>query len=244
MRTAALYIHGRIVVGRSHLEAFEQLSEEEKCSNDISSGFFDNETGEFAGYDAREHFYNKKILLIRHGKSHQDSLDPGLCEDGVSEVEKVLKHLSSFDLEGFMGYTSPLLRCLETTRPISESTGVRFAVRPELMETPTFLEPGESYWVQSRKEEFPEYDWPAGEGWDVHYESYNSFRDRTHQILKKLPNRTILISHRGVVTNMAKLALCDEKVTQCGVPTASVTYIDNREVKCLGRTLYENDCEV
>lgn len=45
-KVAALYCNGRLVTGRSHLDAWEQLSEEEK-EGQITSGFFDLDTKEF-----------------------------------------------------------------------------------------------------------------------------------------------------------------------------------------------------
>ena len=45
-KIAALYCNGRLVTGRSHLDAWEQLSEEEK-EGQITSGFFDLDSKEF-----------------------------------------------------------------------------------------------------------------------------------------------------------------------------------------------------
>lgn len=45
-KVAALYCNGRLVTGRSHLDAWEQLSEEEK-EGQITSGFFDLNSREF-----------------------------------------------------------------------------------------------------------------------------------------------------------------------------------------------------
>lgn len=45
-KVAALYCNGRLVTGRSHLDAWEQLSEEEK-EGQITSGFFDLDSKEF-----------------------------------------------------------------------------------------------------------------------------------------------------------------------------------------------------
>lgn len=242
MRVAALYIRGRIVVGRCHLDAFEQLSEEEKCAQDISSGFLNEETGEFSGYEAKEHFFNKKIMLMRHGKSHQDDLDPALCDQGIEEIHSLVQQLNHFDLTDFVGYTSPLLRCLMTAEIVAKATGLRFSVHPRLMENPYSLEPEEVLYIESRRHQFPNYEWPVERGWDLKHETKSEFRERTLGVLKTLPSKAILVSHRGVVLNMAKLALCDEKVMQHGIPTASLTYIDNREVKCLGKTTCEDNC--
>lgn len=201
------------------------------------SGFYDPDTGEFCADIYRDHFYQKKILLIRHGQAEKDKLNPSLTAQGISETQEVTKCLGRFDLADYTCYVSPLKRCLETARIIAESSQLTFEVNPQIMETPTFLEEGESFELESRKHEFPEFEWPEDAGWTVAYEEQERFLDRVASVLQKLPEHSILVSHFGVVTNMAKLALCGEKCREKGVPTASLTFIDNQEVKCFGKVI-------
>lgn len=237
MRKAALYIQGRIVLGSSHLDAFEQLSEDEKSSESLSSGFFDEETNEFQGYMEEEHFFNKEILLMRHGRVEDGCEDPDLSPEGHSQVAATGRLLDEMNLDGFMGFCSPMLRCLRTAAFVSEYTGVHFRVEPDMMEPPPFLTPGDSFFLPTRHSTFPQYDWPTDSGWIVGHETTKAFISRISQVLRRLPKRSIIISHSGFVINMAKLALCNETVTKCGVPTASLTHIENREVRCLGKNL-------
>lgn len=243
MRIAALYIHGRVVLGASHLDAFEQLTPEEKDSDDISSGFFNQETMEFDGYVEHEHFFNKKIMLMRHGKPRNDDLDPGLSNEGINEVIQVARQILQFNLTGFTGYTSPMRRCLETARIVHEYTGLTFSVAPELMETPPFLNEGETFFLKKHCDQFPNYNWPDCSGWHIEAEPTSAFRQRVGTVLRGLPTRSILVSHRGLVENMARMALCDEKVRFHGVRTASLTFIEDQHVRCLGRTLDEDHCQ-
>jgi len=236
VKTAALYLHGRVVVAKSHLEAYQQLNELEKQSQMVS-GFYDPDTKEFCADICRDHFYQKKILLIRHGQASKDKLNPSLTAQGISETQEVTKYLGRFDLKDYKCYVSPLKRCLETAKIIANSSGLTFEVYPQIMETPTFLEEGESFELESRIQEFPEFKWPDDKGWTVTYEEKKIFLDRVASVLQKLPERCILVSHFGVVTNMAKLALCGDKCKEKGVPTASLTFIVNQEVKCFGKVI-------
>lgn len=236
MKTAALYACGRVVVARSHLEAYEQLSDEEKHAQMVS-GFYDPDTGEFVADLYKDHFYEKKILLIRHGQADRESLNPSLTAQGVAETKEVTQYLGQFDLQKVNCFVSPLKRCLETAAIIAETLGLKFEVRPEIMETPTFLTVGESFTLDSRRDEYPQYEWPEEDDWQVEYEDAETFTQRVARVLQHLPAASLLVSHFGVVTNMAKLALCGEKCQEKGVPTASLTYIDNQEVKCFGKVI-------
>jgi len=236
MRRAALYVHGRIVIADSHLDAFQTLTIEERREY-IVSGFIDDETGEFDSDLARDHFYNKEIYLVRHGHVEaQDDPDPEITEIGVEQAECVAEELVGTDLSGFTCRTSPLLRCLQTAQVFSRICGLKFEVDLSLMETPNFLLPHQTFRMKNRYGDFPEFHWPTKHDWLVPYESPEGFGIRIRNVLQDLPNHSILISHFGVITNMAGMALCDEKAIECGVPTASLTHIDNQEVKCLGWT--------
>lgn len=234
MEKAALYIQGRIVLGSSHLDAFEQLTETEKSSSDIASGFFDEQTGEFKSYFEEEHFFNKEILLIRHGHTDHNDLDPALSPKGQSQVEMTNQLLSELNLDDFVGFCSPMLRCLQTADLISQATGINFQVKTDILEPPPFLSPRETFFLKSHHSTFPQYEWPFDNGYFIEHETNNTFLARVNRVLRGLPKKSMIVSHSGFVINMAKLALCNETVTKCGVPTASLTHIENREVRCLG----------
>ncbi|GIX06554.1 MAG: phosphoglycerate mutase [Candidatus Poribacteria bacterium] len=77
------------------------------------------------------------VYLIRHGEStnnaglsHQD--DPPLTDRGRIQAQLVAKALEALDIEMF--YCSPMLRALETVRPILRALRVPLEVRPELCE--------------------------------------------------------------------------------------------------------------
>lgn len=241
MRRAALYVHGRIVVADSHLAAFEALTIEERREY-IVSGFLDEETGEFDSDLAKDHFYNKEMYLIRHGQVLDvDDPDPPVSEEGTRQAEQIAENMKDTDLSEFNCFSSPLLRCLQTAEVFAKICGVQIEIDLALMETPNFLAQNETFYLKNRKSYFPMFHWPTPYDWLIPYETPSDFAIRTRNVLQRLPKKTIIISHFGLITNMAKMALCDEKAAESGVPTASLTHIDNQEVKCLGRTYREGD---
>lgn len=237
MKRPALYIRGRIVLGSSHMAALEQLSSDELQDDSILSGFFDIETGEFKGYVEEEHFYEKELVLMRHAEPENDGPDPGLSPRGHDQVSGVISYLQKLDLKDYVCKCSPMLRCLQTARIIQQGTGVYFQVDPYLLEPPPFLKCGESYYIPARCDEFPEYEWPYHDGWVIEHIERQDFNRHVGNVLRFLPQRSIIISHSGFVISMARLALCEKTILKCGIPTASLTHIENREVRCLGRVI-------
>jgi broad specificity phosphatase PhoE len=233
VKRPALYIRGRIVIGNSHCAAFEQLSSDERHDS-ISSGVFDTETGEFQGYVEEEHFYEKEILLMRHASVADDSIDPGISQDGVSQVKSVIPYLQKLDLSKFTCKCSPMLRCLETADIIQKILNIKFSVDPSLVEPPPYLKYEEEFYIPARVVDFPQYLWPETNGWVI---NNHDFVGRVADVLRHLPKRSIIISHGGFVSSMVKLALCEDTMLRCGIPTASLTHIQNREVRCLGKVL-------
>lgn len=236
MRRAALYVHGRVVVADSHLGAYQSLTIEERTEY-IVSGFIDVDTGEFDSDLAKDHFYNKEIYMVRHGETiDPDHPDPPISQQGQQQATQLAQQLVDHDLAEFECYTSPLLRCLQTADIIAKICKLNFVVEPSLMETPSFLKKDETYELPNRKGHFPNFRWPTTERWFLQQEDRTTFAGRVRTVLQRLPRKAILISHFGVISNMACLALCNERAIECGVPTASLTHIDNQEVKCLGWT--------
>lgn len=230
MRRAALYVCGRIIIADSHVSAFMQLSESEKDDGGLVSGFFDPETQEFVSDEDRDHFYDKEMYLVRHGKSCNPSdPDPDISEEGQEQAAKVAYCLWSKNLQGFTGYTSPLLRCLRTADAIHRLIGIEFQIVPELVESPG----DDVFKIRNRSSQFPQFEWPSSCEWHVLQETPVSFLQRAKDALLQLPGQSIVVTHFGLIHNMAKLALCDDKaeiVAEQGIPPGSVTYINRQRV--------------
>lgn len=236
MRRAALYVHGRVVVADSHLGAYETLTIEERREY-IISGFLDEVTGEFDADLAKDHFYNKEMYMIRHGETtNPNEHDPPISQQGQEQAMNMALQLKQEkNLSKFQCFTSPLLRCLQTADIFSKICNLEFIVDPALIEIPSFLAKDELFLLLSRKCDFPNFKWTFEDNLVAH-ETESAFIDRIKKVLQRLPHKSILVSHCGFISNMAALALCNEKMMECCVPTASLTHIDNQEVKCLGLT--------
>lgn len=239
MMKAALYVSGRIVVGDSHLDAYRKLSESEK-DGDLVSGFYDGETEEFQSDMEKDHFYDKELFLIRHGRAEDPAApDPDISDEGICQVQQLASELCGRNFCGVEGITSPLLRCLRTASILQERLGIHFRIVPEVMETPHFLDEYEIFKVRNRSRQFPHFDWPTSKEWHVVHETPPDFLERVKDTLCHLPHKAIVVTHYGYICHMVKLALCDAKaqlVVEQGIPPASLTYINRQDVACLGRT--------
>ena len=253
MKRAALYVAGRIVIADSHLQAYESLDEQER-NESIASGVLDSETAEFVADLARDHFYNKQIILIRHCQTEDESqTDPALSSDGWEQAWKLSDCLQrmGLDLSEFSGITSPFLRCLQTCSALNRNLRKTFRVDPDVMETPTFLREGQNFYVHNRAILFPDMDWHNTEDWVCGYESREDFKNRIKQVLHNIPEKSIIITHYGLIKKMVQFATCQEQVerVKMDIPQASITFIDRLKVECIGRICtYENArgcrCEV
>jgi broad specificity phosphatase PhoE len=235
MRKAALYVHGKIVLGDSHLEAFQKLTVGEQ-DEDLVSGEFDTDTEEFNSEMPDDHFYDKEMILLRHGLA-EDAAEPDadISEVGIQQVHKLASLLvQTFEPKQFVGITSPLLRCLKTSLIIHEILDVQFKIQSSVMETPLFLEDDQQYRLQNHHDKFPQFDWFTHEDWILTKETSRNFIDRTKQALQHFPHRCIVVTHLGFICNIARLALSENKAAN--IPPASITYICQQDVKCLGRT--------
>ena len=134
----ALYLNGKVVTGVTHGHAFAELSKEEKQKIDnIVSGFFDKETGQFIDPDNHIEFYTKSLILIRHGNVDPTINNPDLTDQGVNEVKKITYFLQKkVNLCDTAAYVSPKLRCLHTAQIIADHTRIKFKVSEEIREEP------------------------------------------------------------------------------------------------------------
>jgi len=170
MRRAALYVQGRIVLGDSHLEAYHKLTICEQKKS-VVSGTFDTDTEEFESEQVIDHFYDKELILIRHGKSDEpNEPDPVISSVGDEQIRKLVSVLETFDLKDFVGVTSPLLRCLQSALILHELLNIDFRVQPGVMEFPFFLDEDQKYRLQNHHSKFPHFEWPTKEDWILNKE--------------------------------------------------------------------------
>jgi len=85
-----------------------------------------------------------QLVLIRHAESFNnigttEDLDSSLSNNGFTQMEVTARWLKNIfsqktPFENFIGYTSPLLRCLQTSRVLSHIIKVPFEVNYKLRE--------------------------------------------------------------------------------------------------------------
>lgn len=234
MKKAALYVKGKIIMGFNHGDAFGQLSQQEK-NEKIISGFFDDETEEFQSEIDTQHFFNKNILLVRHALV-DDTNDPDtdISYEGEKQIEFLASFLYSHNYVNYTFISSPFLRCLRTSAILEKSLGLKVLVEPKLSEIPVFLENDEQFLLPNRSDQFPQFKWTTEKDFILEPESQKSFLERTLFVLKHLPHNCVLITHFGVICNIAKLALCEQKayeVLKDGVSPASITHIHQQKIE-------------
>jgi len=204
---AAVWTNGHAASGNHHGEAYGNLSWKEQLSSDICSGHL-NPDGTFT--TEMEH-PNKNLVIIRHGESEYNTgiteeLDSGLTQKGYCQIETVAFFLRQ-RLTGYIGYVSPLLRCLQTARLIRQQTGITFNVIPEISEF-TQRYPQEGISVPSRTESYPEFNWPAIQS-QMHFpkEPDFDFLERLKLVFSQISSNSLIITHGSVVMTLCEIAL-------------------------------------
>jgi phosphohistidine phosphatase SixA len=238
----AIYVDGKIVTGRHHGEAFSFLSEAEKNSNTLLSGFWDPQSGRFIS-DCGE-FYTKRIFLIRHSNpacGYDQDIDPPLCEEGVERAWATAHFLNSQNLEEYEGFTSPFRRCLETAHIIAALTGLAFVVDPCLVEPML-----ETTFVENHAEDFPSFRWETNRSFRFYNEDPNSYAHRISERGRSFPKKSVAISHCSFIADMAELLSGNDGLAQrrVALAPASLTYIDNNEVVHYGKQCQRKEANV
>lgn len=118
----AILVNNRIVTGGNHGEAFSKLTATEKDS-DLQSGFIDYENLKFVSDETV--IYLKEIILLRHAHSESQGNSP-ITDLGEDQAVNAGKFLATLNLEGFIGFCSPYLRCLQTSAILKEQCQVGF----------------------------------------------------------------------------------------------------------------------
>lgn len=201
MKIAALFLNGKIVTGSNHGEAFSKFSAKEKQSEDIISGFFDPNSLEFISDNK---IVNKSIFMLRHAETLGNSIDPELSETGREICYKISYKFES-NIEVF---TSPMLRCLQTTQILQEKYQFKVTVMPELYEMLMEYSPD---FLPNRKKDFPEFNWPEEEKMYIKKELPHEFFLRVKTLVDKLPLYSLLITHHGVIKNICDIVTRTKK---------------------------------
>ena len=157
------------------------------------------------------------LILIRHGHTSSNSsggvrmsgwTDTSLSDQGRRQVARLARRMSSEPASVL--YSSPLLRALETARPVAEAAGAEIRLEPDLRE----IHCGEvdGWLVQEVRRLYPDlwqanlrqdddgFRWPGGE-------TYRELRDRSLGALRRIAaahfgERVLVLTHAGVISQV------------------------------------------
>lgn len=227
MYAKAIYVDGKIVTGLHHGEAYSRLSDQEKSSETLLSGFYDENTGRFFSDD--KSFYTKSIYLVRHSKpskGYDEDPDPDLSPEGIDKAHSLASHLLDIEIAEYRGYTSPYLRCLITADIIARKTGIRFVVDPTLADAMCH-----DVLLGNHASEFPHFEWPTSEEFRFKMEDDYEFWGRLESVAQNLHQNSVVVSHYQPIKTLTRLAAGHGEELPSNVPVASVTYINNNVIK-------------
>lgn len=191
--------------------------------------------------------FKEELLIIRHARSKHnvcdsDDVDDQITKFGETQSRNVGKFMASeLDLDGFKFFTSPFLRCLQTSSLIQQEVKAQFQVMHELREYLNHA--GRECFVPHRERIFPTLDWSwyPQEG-TTYYDEFNEvYLHRMHDAYSKLPQKSVVVTH-GLPAftlmhlakgNMQSIPIWDHSIDNC-----SMTLIRRGRVIWHGRNLY------
>ncbi len=153
---------------------------------------------------------DKKIYMIRHGKIDEGAekryigvTDLPLCNEGIEQAGRLKEYFSGIDIE--KAYSSPLIRCVQTSEIILDGRNVAKQLIDELKEIDMGEWEGESFsYIKNR---FPELYEKRGR----HIDTFNppggeSFYQVQKRVLPVFENiignsdgNVMIITHAGVI---------------------------------------------
>lgn len=156
-----------------------------------------------------------RLVLIRHGHTRSNSsgglrmsgwTDTSLSDRGRRQVAGLARRMASEP--ALVLYSSPLLRALETARPVAEAAGAELRLEPDLRE----IHCGEvdgwhveevrrlypDLWQANLRQDDAGFRWPGGE-------SYRELRERSLGALRRIAaahpgERVLVVTHAGVIS--------------------------------------------
>jgi broad specificity phosphatase PhoE len=191
--------------------------------------------------------FKEELIIIRHARSRHnirlsEDVDDGLSEFGERQARNVgVFFAEEVDLTGFEFFTSPFLRCLQTSEIISSRCGMNPIVMPQLREY--LNHGGRAAEVINRKGMFPRMDWSIfpDEG-EVYEEEFNeTFLHRMHEAYHLLPEKSVVCTHglpALVLLHVASSNTRSVPVWDHSIDNASMTIIRKGRVIWHGRNLY------
>jgi len=163
-----------------------------------------------------------KIYLIRHGITKynvenriQGELDSHLTEDGKKYSEKVGRYIQKeSSIKDFLFYTSPLIRCLETSQIIADKIGLAYDTDNSIVELKRGILEGKIK-NELNSTEQKAYSAFKKDMWNYRVKGGESLKDLQIRLIPfvqkiKATNRGSIIVSHGFTLRMLVLLLCNK----------------------------------
>lgn len=164
----------------------------------------------------------KRIALVRHGRASggwDDDPDPGLDDLGREQAAALADRLGpDGDGDPPLLVSSPLRRCRETASPLATRWGVTPQIESRVSEIPSpdGIEFGARVpWLRAA----------MGGTWADLGARYTDYRDQVVDTVRRLPDRTVVVSHFVAINTVIGAALGDDRVLLHRLDNTSVTVI-------------------
>ena len=168
------------------------------------------------------------IFLIRHGKASSgwSSLDPALDSFGEQQSKELIKKLLNYELDSYDIFSSPLLRCKQTSLPLSRFSNKKINIERRVSEIPSPISDLNKrvVWLQrvlplNWSELINDKD-SLTSGLN-----YNLWRSDIMDFLYSLKNDSFIFTHFVVINSIISFLNKNEKVVFFNPDNTSVTHL-------------------
>ena len=168
------------------------------------------------------------IFLIRHGKASSgwSSLDPALDSFGEQQSKELIKKLLNYELDFYDIFSSPLLRCKQTSLPFSRFSNKKINIERRVSEIPSPISDLNKrvVWLQrvlplNWSELINDKDSLASGL------NYNLWRSDIMDFLYSLKNDSFIFTHFVVINSIISFLNKSEKVVFFNPDNTSVTHL-------------------
>lgn len=198
--------------------------------------------------------FKEDLIIIRHARSLANigastELDSKLSDYGHKQAQTVGNFLATeLDLSGHSWYTSPFMRCLQTSHAIWQQhkqvceTFITFRVMPQLRE---YLNHSGAVGVHIPRAKDPQgmLDWSyfPEKGEEYHSEFNEHFLHRMHEAYELLAGKSVVVTHGLPALLLARIATentRDVPMWDYSLDNASVTWIKKGRTIWHGKNMY------
>ena len=193
--------------------------------------------------------FKDELIIIRHARSKynlrtSNHLDDSLSEYGERQAINVGEFFKdAMDVSGHTCYTSPFLRCLQTTNLINPDVKSRPIITHQLRDYLNHSA-GRSVHVPNRKDHFSQFDWDRypDEGEEYKEEFNETFLMRMHDAYHHLDDRSVVVTHGlpalvllhiASETTISHVPVWDHSIDNC-----SISVIRKGRIVWHGRNLF------